>query len=189
MSIRIGLTTGFCLVLMVLAAAAQDKTPNFGGDWKLDTAKSDLGERTRIVSMTMKVTQTEAELIFERTVKREERDGAGMGGGMGRGMGRGMGGGMGGGGKQTFDLSGKETSATGEMGGSAKLKAKTEKEGRLKLITMRSFETQMGSMLVKTVESWQLSEDGKTLTITSDTETPRGNRSAKMVFVKSGQPM
>ncbi len=181
MSIRIGLTTGFCLVLKVLAAAAQDKTPNFGGDWKLDTAKSDLGERTRIVSMTMKVTQTEAELIFERTVKREERDGAGMGGGMGRGMG--------GGGKQTFDLSGKETSATGEMGGSAKLKAKTEKEGRLKLITMRSFETQMGSMLVKTVESWQLSEDGKTLTITSDTETPRGNRSAKMVFVKSGQPM
>ncbi len=181
MSIRIGLTTGFCLVLMVLAAAAQDKTPNFGGDWKLDTAKSDLGERTRIVSMTMKVTQTEAELIFERTVKREERDGAGMGGGMGRGMG--------GGGKQTFDLSGKETSATGEMGGSAKLKAKTEKEGRLKLITMRSFETQMGSMLVKTVESWQLSEDGKTLTINSDTETPRGNRSAKMVFVKSGQPM
>ena len=64
------------------------------------------------------------------------------------------------------------------------LKAKVEKDGGLKLTQDRSFEGPMGAMTIKTVENWKLSEDGKTLTVSSNTETPRGTRSQKMVFTK-----
>jgi hypothetical protein len=130
--------------------------------------------------MTMNVTQTATEMTVDRKVKRAEREGNG-GGGMGRGM-------RGGDGDQTFkyDLSGKETIAamTGMRGGDVGLKAKSEKDGTMKLTQKRSFETPRGNMTIKTTETWKLSADGKTLTVSSEMETPRGNRNSKMVFIK-----
>lgn len=165
-----------CAALAVLAAvsfaAAQNKTPDFGGKWKLDMSKSELGERSRVESMDMTVEQTAASLSVERTPK-FAGGGEGMGGGMGRGM-------MGGG-KMTYDLSGKETKVEGSMG-NAMLKAEKAADGKLLLTQNRNLETQMGSFSLKTVETWELSADGKTLTINSSTETPRGNRTQKMVF-------
>ncbi len=166
------------LLSMAIAISAQT-TPNYAGDWTLDKDKSELGERSRVKSMTMNVTQTDKELTYERKAEREaapEGGGRGMGGGGGRGPGGGEPGAM------TFSLDGKETKA--EAGrGEAKLKAKAEKE-KLTLSTERNFEGPMGSISLTTVETWELSSDGNTLTVSSQTKTPRGDQSQKMVFTK-----
>lgn len=166
-----------CAALAVLAAvsfaAAQDKTPDYSGKWKLDMSKSELGERSRIESMDMTVEQTADTLAVERIPKF-----AGSGEGTG-GMGRGM---MGGG-KLSYSLDGKETKSEGAMGDVA-VKAEAGANGKLVLTQNRNLETQMGSFSLKTVETWELSPDGKTLTINSSTETPRGNRTQKMVFTR-----
>ncbi|MEZ5344887.1 MAG: hypothetical protein R2681_04945 [Pyrinomonadaceae bacterium] len=171
------LTAGILLFLGAMSVSAQSIS-NYSGDWKLDTAKSELGERARIKSMTMNVSQTDKELTYERKAERE----APPEGGGGRGMGGGRGPGGGEPGAMTFSLDGKETKA--EMPrGEAKLKAKTE-NGKLKLTTERSFEGPMGSISLTTVEIWELSSDGNTLTVSSETKTPRGDQKQKLVFTK-----
>ena len=169
------LAATFCLLLMAFSVSAATK---YAGDWKLDLSKSEMGQRSRIESMTMNVTQTDTELTYKRTAKLAEGDG-GQGGGRRRGLG-------GNAGSVTYDLTGKETSAEiggGRFTGKATYKAET-KDGKLVLTTTRTFETPNGTRNIKTVETWSLSEDGKTLTIASETNTPRGSRSSKMVFTK-----
>ncbi len=185
MKIRIVLTAIFCIILSAAAVSAQDKTTNFAGNWTLDTAKSKLPERMRIESMTMNVTQTDKNLTVETKTKRAERpEGGRRGGGNGGGMGRG-GGGMGGGSMMggdinlTYTLDGKET-----MADEFAVKAKFEKTSKLKLIHTRSFDTQMGAISIKVVDTWELLDAGKTLKIKRDIETPRGVQSSEMFFTK-----
>jgi hypothetical protein len=64
-----------------------------------------------------------------------------------------------------------------------KLTAKIE-EGKLNLSQSRTFNTQMGEITSVTKETWTISEDGKTLTVKRDSETPRGTNSSEMVFTK-----
>lgn len=182
MKIKIVLTAIFCIILSATAVSAQDKTAaaNFAGNWELDTAKSNLSERMRIESMTMNVTQTDKNLTVETKTKRaerpegEKRGGGGNGGGMGRGGGM-MGGDM----NLTYTLDGKET-----MADEFAVKAKFEKNGKLKLVHTRSFETQMGAMSIKVVDTWELQDEGKTLKVKRDIETPRGVQSSEMFFTK-----
>jgi hypothetical protein len=178
--------------LTAISAFAQDnkKAADFSGSWTLDVSKSKLDERARIESMTMTVTQTDKDIKIETATKRlPPPEGAGGGGGQGGGMGRGgMGrGGFGGGdGTTTYTLDGKETSieADGPMGKiPVKLKAELE-AGKLKLSSSRTFNTQMGEVTMTTKETWTLSDDGKTLTVKRDTESPRGTNSSEMVFTK-----
>lgn len=171
--------------IVVLAAAfglvafsfvsAQEKTPDYAGKWKLDVSKSELGERSRIESMDMTVEQSSDTMSVERTPKFAENGGGGMGGRGRRMMG---------GGKLSYDLSGKESKGEMPMGGEMSLKAETGKSGGLTLTQKRNLETPMGSVSIKTVEKWTISDDGKVLTIDSSTETPRGNRTQKLVFLK-----
>jgi hypothetical protein len=132
--------------------------------------------------MDMKVTQTDSELTYTRTAERDPREDMSGGGGQRR-PGGGMGGMASGDMSSTFDLSGKETTAPGAARGSVKLKAKS-KSGSMELTQTREFEGRMGSMKLVTVETWKLSEDGNTLTVSSKTETPRGSRNSTMVFVR-----
>lgn len=183
------LLASLCLLVMAVAVSAQDKMADYSGDWKLDVVKSELGERSRIESMTMKVIQSETELSVERKVKRAS-DGS-IGGALGRGQGArrgGRGGGMRGAFPVTkYDLSGKETTvemSNGIMTGETKFKAKSD-GGKLKLTKHRSLNTPRGTRNIKTIETWELSADGKTLTVSSERETRRGNVNSKMVFVKS----
>jgi hypothetical protein len=64
-------------------------------------------------------------------------------------------------------------------------KANLEKGGKLMLSSSRTISSQMGEMTITTKEMWSLSEDGKTLTVKRETETPRGVQSSEMVFTKS----
>lgn len=201
----------FCLFLAGAAFAQKDKTgaANFAGTWELDAAKSKMGERMRVESGTLVVAQTDRELTVATDFKRAPRpenapsqqngndDGAmrppdgNHGGGM-RGEGGGGRGAMMGGGNGTvsYNLNGNETiiepeNSTGAPSVVIRLKAEAAKDGKLKLIATRSFETQMGAMTVKTVDVWELQDGGKTLKISRETETPRGSQSAEMYFTKT----
>ena len=56
--------------MLVFSAFAygQKEVTNFAGIWNLEVEKSELGERSRIESMKMTVTQTDKELAFEQAV-------------------------------------------------------------------------------------------------------------------------
>ncbi|MEO6589549.1 MAG: hypothetical protein ABIP06_09610 [Pyrinomonadaceae bacterium] len=171
------------------------KVADYSGTWNMDVNKSKLDDRARVESMTMTVLQTDKELKIESSVKRAERtDNGGSdqmrrgglpnGGGMGGGMRRG--GGFGGDGTVVYTLDGKETvnDLTASAAGKFTYQAKTEKDGKLKLVQTREFESPMGKVSVKTTEMWSLSTDGKTLTVKRDMETPRGTNSSEMIFTK-----
>lgn len=176
--------------LFAMSAAAQTKTTDFSGEWTLDASKSKLGERARIEAMAMKVTQSPKELKVETATRRAappqgELVGGNSGGAMPAPRGGMRGGGFGSGdGTITYSLEGKETTVEGAMGGQATLKAKFEKDGKLNLSRSQSIESQMGQMNIGLKEIWELSADGKTLTVKRDVETPRGAMSSEMVFTK-----
>ncbi len=192
------LTALFCLMLGASAVFAQDKmagqmkTTSYAGVWDLDTAKSKMPERMRVESISMNVTQSGNDLKVETTTKRgapteqKSPDGAMMGGGMGRGgMGRG-GGMMDGAQTVSYSLDGKETKleTPGIPGAAATLKAKMEKDGKLKLSTSRTFNGQQGEITMTTKETWELMDGGKTLKVTRDRETPNGTQTSEMYFTK-----
>ena len=185
MKMRIVLMTMLTLVLAVAAISAQDRTAGFAGTWTLDASKSKLDERMRIESMTLTVAQTDKELKVETKTKRAPRPEGETGGGQGRGMGRG---GFGGGdGATVYSLDGKETKVEQETPAGkipVVYKANLEK-GKLTLSSSRTISGQMGEMTITTKETWSLSEDGKTLTVKRETETPRGTQSSEMVFTKN----
>jgi len=174
--------------LMAISAFAQDKKADFSGSWTLDASKSKLDERARIESMTMTVAQTDKDIKVETATKRLPPPDGGGGNGQGGGTGRGGGMGFGGGdGTTSYTLDGKETSTEveGRMGKvPVKLKAELEKDGKLKLSRVSTFSGQMGEITITTKETWSLSDDGKTLTVKRDMESPRGTNSSEMVFTK-----
>jgi len=179
---KIILTT---IISLILAAAisAQTSKSNYAGEWQLEVSKSTLPETMRIESMTMKVSQTETELKVESATKRiqnEMRSGE-MNGGMRRG---------GGGGTQTvtYSLDGKEmTAEIGSgmaAGGKESRQATITSDGKLSLTLTRNFNGEMGSVTMKTNETWELLDAGKTLKVVRYMETPRGATNAEMYFTK-----
>lgn len=166
--------TTIMTLLLALSISAQEKVTDFSGSWELDVSKSKLDERMRVESMTMNVAQTENNIKIETTAKRAENSGGGSG--MNRG------------GNQilTYNLDGKETqiqqdSPMGQM--PVTLKAKMD-GAKMNLSSTRTLKPQMGEMTIITNETWSLSEDGKTLTVKRETQTPRGSNSSEMVFAK-----
>lgn len=184
------LTAVACLLLSAIGAYAQTK-PDFSGDWTLDAGKSKL-ERMRIESGTMTVAQTDKDITFSTDFKRAPRpegDNAGGGnGGMRQGGGMGRGGMMGGGNiKMTYTLDGKETSVDmpGAQGATsaAKLKSKWD-GGKLKLTSVRTFNTPNGEVTTTTKETWEMVDGGKALKVTRETESPRGAQTNEFYYTK-----
>jgi len=168
--------TVISLFLAAVAVSAQVSGPNFGGEWQLDVSKSKLPETMRVESMTLKVSQTEQELKVEGTTKMAKGDARG-------GM-------MRGGGMQTatYSLEGKEMLSdvgSGAMAGKETRKATMTADGKLNLNLIREFKGQMGDVVMKTNEIWELLDAGKTLKVTRYTETPRGATNAEMFFTNT----
>ncbi|MFV0388362.1 MAG: hypothetical protein ACK5NT_06380 [Pyrinomonadaceae bacterium] len=158
---------------------AQGNIKDYSGTWNLNKDKSELGERNPIEDMTQTVTQDSEKITVERDVKVAERPGGNGDGNRGtRGGGRGMLGGS-----DTYTLDGKPVKEETERGTLTR-KAKNN-DGKLELTQEREFNGPMGTMKMKTTETWTLSSDGKVLTITSETESPRGSRKATLVFNKA----
>lgn len=179
---------GALMCLFAVGVFAQTKT-DFSGNWTLDKGKSNLGERSRIESMTVKATQTATDLTVDTETKREAPpEGAGGQGG-GRGMGGGRGAMMGGGdGTSVYKLDGSETTVEMEtpMGKiPMKRKAEFSSDGKLNLSSTVSVDTPNGAMTMVTKEVWELADGGKTLKIKRTRQTPRGDQTMEMVFTKN----
>jgi len=169
------LTAIFCLCLQAVVAVFA-ATPNFAGNWELDVSKSKLPDTMQIESMTLKVVQTEKELSIQSATKRAR-------GSMDSSMRRGDN-------NQTviYSLEGKDINAeigSGTMAGKETRRASVTSDGKLSLTLMRSFNNETGSTVtVKTNDTWELMDEGKTLKVIRYMETPRGATNAEMYFTK-----
>ena len=169
--------------LFVLAMSASAQSADFNGTWTLDLTKSKLGDRNMIAEQTLTVVQTAKDIAVTPATKRTPPP-DGMGGGQGGGQGRG---GMGGGDtKMTYTLDGKATDMTVDspMGPSTVSLTGKAEGGKLMLSSSRTINGQMGQMTLTTKETWELSTDGKVLTINTERTTPRGTDTTTRVFNK-----
>jgi hypothetical protein len=168
----------FALVAFAMTAAAQ-KAPNFSGTWNLDVSKSKLGDNNRIESQTKTVAQTATDIKITTSTKRTAPPaGAPTGGG----------GGMGGGGDQvaTYTL-GKETKVDQTMGQTTvpvTMNAKID-GGKLNLSSSFTRTTPNGDITSTNKETWDLSSDGKTLTINAERTGRGGVTSTTSVYNKA----
>ena len=193
---------------LVFSLAVHAAAPtSFAGTWTLDKSKSQgLNQRVQNAdSITWTITQTDKTITIEEKVTGGQGGpggppagaapsgappaggppAAGAGQGGGQGGGRGMGGGMGG--PRTFNLDGTETS--GEMmGGRAKFvrTAKWSNDNKtLELITKSTFQREEGEVTTTSTDKLELSADGKVLTVSRHSETPRGPQDSTWVLNKN----
>src|SRR5690242_1859634 len=177
----LGMMSALVIALAVHAAAPA----NFGGTWTLDKSKSQgLNPRLQNAeSVSWVITQTDKEITIEEKVTggNPPAGGAPGAGGPGGGGGRGMGGF---GGPRTFNLDGSETSVDTGRGKTAR-KATVSADGKTVELTSKStFQGQEGEITATTTEKLQLSGDGKSLTVTRHSESPRGAQDSTLVFNK-----
>src|SRR6185369_15131073 len=180
---------------LVFALAAHAAAPNFAGTWTLDKSKSQgLSQRVQNAEgVSGVITQTDKEITVEEKIQ----GGGGPGGPGGPppagapaggppgggGQGRGMGGGMMG--PRTYNLDGTET--TGEAGrGKFARKATLSSDGKtLELVSKNTFQTPDGNeVTITNSDKLSLSADGKVLTVTRHSESPRGPQDSTLVFNK-----
>jgi hypothetical protein len=168
---------------LIFALAVHAAAPvSFAGNWTLDKSKSQgLSPRMQGAdSVSWQINQTDKQITIEEKVTGGEMIG-GPGGGGGRGGGRGM---MGAGGPRTYNLDGSEV--TGEMGrGKFARRASWSGDGKaLELTSKTTFQGQEGEMTLTSSDKLQLSADGKSLTVTRHSESPRGPQDSTLVFNK-----
>jgi hypothetical protein len=171
------LTLAFCMSVVGIYAQKAD----FSGKWTLDVAKSKLGERNNIESQTLTVTQSANDIKIDTATKRAAPRAGAPGGGGGGGMGGG------GDGAATYMLDGKDMKSEVAGPGGAMVPVTTNGKidgGKLVLSSSRTFTTPNGPITATSKETWELSADGKTLTVNTERTSPRGTDTTTKVFVK-----
>jgi hypothetical protein len=131
---------------------------DFSGSWTLALAKSDFGRANPPQSLSMIVKQTTSSLIVESTLV----DGRGT---TTNGY--------------TLNLSGKETE---NLIRGNKVLSVTTWRGQMLHVKAK---TQVQGTDIKTVDQWQLEEDGRILTIYRTATTPNGDVEQKYVYEKA----
>lgn len=178
------------LSLFVLATVASaqkaDKAAAFSGTWNLDTSKSDDAVKTRFKSQTLTITQ-DAE-NFKVSTKSEMADppagGGGGAGGAGGGGGRPGGGGFGGGGgggDQSYSFTKETSTERKSQDGSMTFTTKTKATLSGNKVTVDSTTSGGPNGDTKSSTTYELSSDGKTLTVT---RPGRQGATTKSVYTK-----
>lgn len=156
--------TLFLLTLAaLLPAAALAQTPDFSGTWKINMIKSDAapqgrgGQQMDMSNMMLAVTQTAEALTIVQTGMGQERT-------------------------TTYYLDGREST---NRAGRGDMKSTSKWDGA-KLVTEGSstFEGPNGQVTMTMKEVRELSADGKTMTVTTTSDSPMGTRTRKTVFDK-----
>jgi Tol biopolymer transport system component len=181
MKIRVKLSAMFLMaaVLMMLSAGSINAQENFSGKWAINQAKSNLGTppaaggggggqgqgmRGGMGASEFTATQQGNSLSVEST--RQGRDGAAT--------------------VTTvkYDLTGKVSeNATGNNTSKSTAVWSADKKV-LTITTTRTMNMQGESREIKTVESWKLTDGGKTLSIESTNATPNGEMKTTRVYDK-----
>lgn len=150
------------------------QTPNFSGEWTLDKAKSKMDEKqsAMIESQSLKVEQTDKEVkITVATIQTGNPSGPRVDIG---------------GGTNTYLLNGQEFNTESDTQiGKVSHKTKGEiKDGKLNLQSIRNIDAPMGEITITTKEVWELSADGKILTIKREADSQRGKINSELIFTR-----
>ena len=148
------------LLALTLTTASQG-LPNFSGTWSLDPAKSDFGPMPGPESVVMVIDHKEPVLKVNVTQKSQMGEATNA---------------------SSYTTDGKDN--MNKMRGPAgeqDVKSTTKWQGKM-LDTKRTIEAQ--GMSIDIDETWDLSADGKVLTVTRTLNTPQGAFNTKMVLNK-----
>jgi hypothetical protein len=155
------LSTAGVIFLLAGSAVAQNATPNFSGTWNLDVAKSDFGPAPPPDSVVMVIDHKEPNLKVTTTQKGAPGDTTN---------------------ESNITTDGKaNVNKLRTMGGELDVNSTSTWNGK-KLATTRTFEVQ--GMSIAMNDSWELSDDGKVMTMVREIKTPQGDFGTKMVFNK-----
>jgi hypothetical protein len=151
------MSTLFVIVAAAGMAMAADK-PDFSGDWKMDADKSSFGQTPPLTSLSVKIDHKEPTVSMVKTQSGAQGD-------------------------QVlnfkYSTDGKETTNS-LMGNDVKSKAGWEGKA---LVVNSSLDA--GGMLIKLIDKFTLSDDGKTLTeVLTIAGTPQGDLEITYVLVK-----
>ena len=162
--VRISLAALVAGSFALTSSAVAQQHPDFSGTWKINASKSDPppqrggggGGGQQWAEMVVVITQTAEAITVEQTLGERTQT-------------------------MSYYLDGRESTNAGMRG--AQLKS-TSTWDRAALVTAGSMnmDTPQGSMEIKTKETRTLSEDGKTMTVVTVSQTPRGERTRKTVF-------
>jgi hypothetical protein len=149
------------ILLLAMTAAAQSGVPNFSGTWNLDAAKSDFGMMPAPESIVMVIDHKEPTVKVTTTQKSQMGDSAN---------------------DSTYTTDGKDNvNKLRSPAGDQDVKSTTKWNGKA-LTTSRTIEAQ--GMSVGIDDAWELSADGKVLTINRQLKTPQGDLSMRLVLNK-----
>lgn len=190
----LSLTSALMLTLVAHAAAPA----NFAGTWTLDKAKSQgLSQRMQGAdSVQWVITQTDKDITIDEKVTGGQPGGPGASsspppagatatGAPGTGGGQGGGrGGMGMGGPRTFNLDGSETTTDTGRGKVVRKAVWSSDKSTLELTSKATFQGPNGEVTSTSSDKLTLSGDGKTLTVVTHRESPRGPQDSTFVFTK-----
>ena len=169
------------ILSFVMGISAQEKKADYSGVWELNVAESELNEFSLIEAMILTVTQTEKKLSIKREVEMGEppsnssarrvsltaKDGEDAG--------------------ENYNLDGTEIESElkGEMADGTRTRlAGFDDDDNLILTTTMNLNFQGREINSTMKETWELSGEGKTLTVKREIETPNGTRTSKLVFAK-----
>ena len=179
---RLFLIAGMMSALALAIVASSMAAANFAGTWVLDKAKSQgLNQRLQGADkVTWTITQDDKTISIDQKVEGGQPPAGGGGGGGGMGGGRPPAGPM------TYNLDGKEVTADQPMGqATAKVTSKaTWAASDLELSRKSVFQGPNGEVTSTTTQKLSLSADGKVLTATVHSESPRGAQDSTLVFNK-----
>jgi hypothetical protein len=154
-------STACLTVLLVVSALAQGATPNFSGNWTLDLAKSDFGPAPPPDSVVMTIDHKEPSVKSTTVQKSSQGDATN---------------------ESTITTDGKENVNKLRAAGFDQDVKSTSKWSGKKLTTERVLEIQ--GMSIGMNDAWELSDDGKVLTIVREINTPQGSFSTRLAFNK-----
>jgi hypothetical protein len=153
--------TAKCLVvagiMLLLCAAVAQAKPNFSGEWKMNTAKSEFGMMPAPTSAVQKITHNDPELKVTSTQVSERGEFTS---------------------NNSYTTDGKECVNKGRMG---EIKSKLKWDGDSLVIESKA---DFGGNDVTITDKWALSEDGKTLTINRHFASAQGEGDTKQVYEK-----
>jgi hypothetical protein len=165
----------FCIIFLLFEIGvifAQDKKPNFAGEWNLDRDKSELGgggggRGGGMMAAKMVVTQEANKLVVEST--RTNRDGEEMTV------------------SATYTLDGKECENNANNR-TSKSTAVWSKDGKsLEINTATTFSRNGQSFTMNEKSIWSL--DSGNLMINATRSSQRGDRTSKLVYTKAAKKM
>jgi len=148
-------------LLVVVSVAAQGALPNFSGTWTLDASKSDFGPMPLPESIVMVIDHKDPDVKMTITQKGPQGEVTGV---------------------TNVTTDGKEN--VNRMQGPAgdqDVKSTSRWNGRT-LTTTRTLQAQ--GMSIGIDDAWDLSADGKSMTVLREIKTPQGNFTTKMVLDK-----